>query len=186
MKKLLVMAIAILSVATLISCGASSQTRNGFNNTKSSEQGANTFKALSGIDPANAYIYATPDYSCNAAVTAANINIAGLFSADVAAKTITDFNMALFMDAAYKQALLFIYFEFADSAGQGFRSEIKNASSIVVNGGNIQITFVDGSNVNFTSTPTSSGILASIQDSGIGVPFASGTLFTLIQTPGTK
>ena len=45
-----------------------------------------------------------------------------------------------------------LLFEFADSAGQGFRSEIKNASSIVVNGGNIQITFVDGSNVNFTST----------------------------------
>ena len=183
MKKLLVIAIAIISVAALVSCGASPRNQSGFSTT-SSVQGATQFASL-GIPTENSYIYTTPDYTCDSALTAAGINLSGLFAGGLTGRTIKDFNMSLFIDSTYKQAMLYMYFEF-NEVSDSYRYILTSTGTISVNNGLIQITFTDGNNISFIGNPSTAGngaISAIIQDANISAAFASGTPFVLAQIP---
>ncbi len=183
MKKLLMVAIVIVSVATLVSCGAASRNQTGLA-TKSSDLGATQFASL-GMSIDNAYIYTTPDYNCDSALTAAGINLTGIFPGGLSGRTVKDFNMSLFIDSAYKQAYIYMYFEFNETS-DAYRYILTSSGAISVSGGLMQITFTDGSNIAFTSSPSTAGngaIVVNMQDSASSVAFATNTQFVLSQIP---
>ncbi|MCX6112037.1 MAG: hypothetical protein NTY22_01955 [Proteobacteria bacterium] len=183
MKKVLTIAIAIMTVATLISCGASSRAQSGL--TKASTQGQDQFSSLTGVKTDSMYIYSTAEFTCNAQLTAANINLAGLFGTNVTSRTVTDFSMSLFIDSTYKQSFIYMVFEFADEVGTPYLYDLISTSPVVINGTSMTIYFTDGTQIVLTTLPgsTTNVINVVIQDSGVSVPFANGTPFTLTQTP---
>ena len=193
MKKVLITLIATLSVVAMISCGASPQTRAGFQKTKSGELAAAKVAAQTGVDSSSYYIYSTQDFTATSQLAAANINLAGIMDPTWAAMPITYFGASLLINSTYTTAYLYLIMDFEGDDKEYWLS-FTSTGKPVVNGGLMQIQFVDPSNPSFPiSLTTAPGTVAgstviavTIQDSATpSAKFANGTPFSVSSTPVT-
>jgi hypothetical protein len=183
MKKLMTIVIAAITVATLVSCGAQSQDRQGF--TKAVENGTDEMTRLNGAPAESNYVYATQAVTTSAQLTAMNVNLAGLLSPEYASLPITYFGMAVIVNSANTEALLAITLEFEAYPDSEYKLTIPAKGTITNKNGLMQINFSDDFGIlALTSTPTgASAIAVTIKDSGQAPYFAKGTPFALIQVP---
>jgi hypothetical protein len=186
MKKLFTIALAVMTVATLVSCGASPQARQGF--TKAVQNANDAMTTVDGTTTAG-YVYATAEVATTAQLTAIGVNLAGLIDPTWASKPISSFSMAVIIDATNTKALLAIALEF-EGDDQPYGINLPSTGTITNKNGLMQINFTDGGlPIALTSTPGtlagSTTILMNIRDAAMTVQFATNTPFTLIQTPTT-
>ncbi|MEI6079242.1 MAG: hypothetical protein WCQ53_01205 [bacterium] len=193
MKKVLITVIAALSIVAMVSCGASPQARPGFQKTKSGELAATKVAAQTGVDASSYYVYSTQDFTATSQLAAANINLAGIMDPTWAAKPITYFGASLLINSTYTTAYLYLIMDFEGDDTEYWLS-FTSTGKPVVNGGLMQIQFVDPSNPSFPiSLTTAPGTVAgstviavTIQDAAIpSTKFANGTPFSVSSTPVT-
>lgn len=181
MKKLLTVAIAVMTVATLVSCGAQPQDRQGFS--KAADKATETMTTLNGTEASDNYIYDTGAITTNADLAKININLAGLLGDQFATTPITYFGMAVVINSANTEALLVISFETEDNVYE--IKPIPSVGTITHKNGQMLINFSDEyGTLMLTGTPASAtAVKVNIKDPRSSIYFAQGTPLTLKQVP---
>ncbi|MEI6093715.1 MAG: hypothetical protein WCQ47_08600 [bacterium] len=185
MNRLLKIVVAIISVATIVSCGASSaRTLGGFKNTKATDA---AIKSNPSGQPAESfYVYATTEATCATDLAAMNINLSGILSPAYASRPIKSFSLALSVSSTLKLAYITMIFAF-EGDDTDYLLQLTTSGTPVINNTMMQMQFVDNTQIALTANSgvPSSTISVTIQDSGYPVIFANNTPLTLIQVPTT-